>query len=158
MLQPGIERSALSDDPRCRLPVVVDESAYRPALVVVEDLPEAGAMAFVGRAADLGVTVGHRLELGPQRRVSPHDWEGYGQWVPDGPHDPHVAARRCPRSAWGPSTGATGRNPTSALGRRADRCGWRWGTPLRRASARRRPTAVTSVNSSCVCGTTSDAR
>ena len=47
-------------------------------------------MAFVGRAADLGVMVGHRLELGPQRRVSPHDWKDTGNGFPDGPHDPHV--------------------------------------------------------------------
>jgi len=34
--------------------------------------------------------VGHRLELGPQRRVSPHDWKDTGNGFPDGPHDPHV--------------------------------------------------------------------
>jgi hypothetical protein len=51
-------------------------------------------MALVGGAAGLGVTVGHRLELVPQRRVSPHDWKDTSNGFPHGPADAHGAARR----------------------------------------------------------------
>src|SRR5437764_5301351 len=105
-LEPGVEHGALGEDPsRCRT-VVVDEPASRPALVIVEDLPQARAVALVGRAAGVGVAVGHRLELGPERRVSPHGWKGTSNGARRSPRRSGSTARRLAAAAASPTVAA----------------------------------------------------
>src|SRR2546421_670699 len=98
-LEPGVEHRALGEDPSRGGTVVVDEPASRPALVVVEDLPQARAVALVGRAAGVGVAVGHRLELGPERRVSPHGWKGTSNGARRSPRRSCSTARRLAAAA-----------------------------------------------------------
>jgi lysophospholipase L1-like esterase len=75
MLEPRIGTSMLHDHPRRGRAVGVDQLPARPALVVVEDLPQALSVALLGLAALRPNLLGHRDELVAEARIGGHAWK-----------------------------------------------------------------------------------
>ena len=73
LLQPDVFDRPLGDEPRRARAVGTDERVPRPALVVVEDLPEAFRVARVA-----GCVVGHREQLVAECGVTNFPGAGHG--------------------------------------------------------------------------------